>query len=197
MNYFIHKTAEIAKNARIGKNTKIWHYCQIREDAVIGENCKIAKNVYIDFGIHIGNNCKIQNNCSLYHGVTLEDGVFVGPHVVFANDKIPRAINPDGTLKTAENWSVGKIHVKYGACIGAQSVILPDITIGSFSLVGAGSVVTKDVPDFSIVYGNPAVVHGYICVCEKKLIFKNKKFYCNCGRKYKIIDSQVKLINKI
>jgi acetyltransferase-like isoleucine patch superfamily enzyme len=162
MNYFIHQTAEVAKNAKIGKNTKIWHYSQIREHVRIGKNCIIGKNVYIDSKVKIGDNCKIQNNCSIYHGTVIDDGVIIGPHVVCTNDKIPRAINRNGKLKTESDWKVGKIHVEYGASIGANSTILPNVTIGKFALIGAGSVITKNVPDFALVYGNPAQVRGQV-----------------------------------
>jgi len=161
-NYLAHKTAEISPKAVIGKNTKIWHYCHIRENVKIGDNCILGRNVYVDFGVTIGNNCKIQNNCSIYHGTTIEDGVFIGPHVVFANDKIPRAITPDGKLKTDKDWVIGKIHVKYGASIGANSVILSNVIIGRFAMIGAGSVVTKNVPNFALAYGNPVHLHGVI-----------------------------------
>ena len=152
----IHPTAEIDKSAIIGKNTKIWHFSQVRENVIIGDNCIIGKNVYIDFGVKIGNNCKIQNNSSIYHGTLIKDGVFIGPHVILTNDKYPRAINPDGTLKTNSDWDVGKIIIKSGASIGAGSVILPNVTIGKNAMVGSGSVVTKNVDDNGLVYGNPA-----------------------------------------
>lgn len=162
MDYFKHPTAEVSERAKIGKNTKIWHYVQIREGAEIGENCIIGKGVYIDFDVKIGNNVKIQNGVDVYHGVTIEDGVFIGPHVCFTNDKIPRAIDERGNLKSNNDWEVGRILVKKGASIGAGSVILPDITIGEYAMVGAGSVVTKDVPVFALVYGNPAKLHGEV-----------------------------------
>ena len=122
----------------------------------------LSKGVYVDFGVKIGDNVKIQNNVSVYHGVTIEDGVFVGPHVCFTNDKKPRAVNEDGSLKAADDWQVSKTIVKKGASIGANSTILPGITIGKFSLIGAGSVVTKDVPDYGLVYGNPAKLKGSV-----------------------------------
>lgn len=158
----IHETACVNKNCKIGENTKVWNNSQIREGAVIGKNCIIGKNVYIDSNVVIGDCVKIQNNCSLYHGLKIGDGVFIGPHVIFTNDKIPRAINADGSLKTDNDWTLGHTEVGYGASIGAGSVILPDIKIGKFAMIGSGSVVTKDVPDFTLVYGNPAKVSGLI-----------------------------------
>lgn len=161
-NYFIHPTAEVSPKASIKDNTKIWNFSQIRENVEIGANCIIGKNVYIDFGVKIGSNCKIQNNCSIYHGSVIEDGVFIGPHAVLTNDKNPRAINPNGELKTGNDWNVGKIHIKKGASIGANSTILPGVTIGEYAMIGAGSVVVKDVEDFFLAYGNPAKVYGEI-----------------------------------
>lgn len=158
----IHKSAEIGKKVTIGKNTKIWHQVQIRDKVKIGANCILGKNVFIDFETQIGDNCKIQNNCSIYHKTIIDDGVFIGPHVVITNDKTPRAIDINGKLKSADDWEAGKVLVKYGASIGAGSIILPNVTIGRFSMIGAGSVVSHDVPDFALVYGNPAKVHGKV-----------------------------------
>lgn len=158
----IHPTVEIDKTAIIGKNTKIWHYAQIRENVIIGDNCIIGKNVYIDFGVKIGNNCKIQNNSCIYHDTTIESGVFIGPGCIITNDKHPRAINADGSLKKNHDWEVGKIHIKNGASLGAGSIILPNVIIGKFAMIGAGSIITKNVSDYSLVYGNPAKVHGIV-----------------------------------
>lgn len=166
---FIHGTADVSEQAKIGKNAKIWHHAQIRENAKIGSNCIIGKNVYIDHDVLIGNNVKIQNNALIYFGSTIEDGVFIGPNVCLTNDKAPRAITPDGRLKTKEDWHTGATLVKKGASIGASSVILPDVTIGQFAMVGAASLVAKDVPDYAVVYGNPAKQMGYVCKCGAKI----------------------------
>ena len=164
----IHPTADISKKAKIGQNTKIWHEAQVREDAEIGSNCIIGKGVYIDKGVKIGNNVKIQNRASIYHGASIEDGAFIGPHVCLTNDKHPRAITPEGSLKTDDDWVVSKILVKKGASIGAGSVILPGIQIGEFAMIGAGSVVTEDIPGYALAYGNPARLKGFVCKCGNK-----------------------------
>lgn len=166
---FIHESADVSPQAKIGKGTKIWQQCQIREFAEIGENCILSKGVYIDAGVIIGNNVKIQNGISVYNGVVLEDGVFCGPHCVFTNDKFPRAINPDGSLKTGEDWKVYKTLVKKGASIGAHATIVCGITIGKWAMIGAGAVVTKSVPDYGLVLGNPVRLVGFVCPCGEKL----------------------------
>src|SRR5579859_7608213 len=158
----IHPTAEVAQSATVGDGTSIWHGAQVRECVQIGRDCIIGKNVYIDFDVQIGNNCKIQNNASLYHGVSLEDGVFVGPHVIFTNDRLPRAINPDGSLKDASDWQAGTTSIGYGAALGAGAIIVTGVSIGRWALVGAGAIVTKDIPDYALVTGNPARIQGYI-----------------------------------
>ena len=168
-DFFVHPTSDVSPEASIGKGTKIWQHCQVREQAKIGQSCILSKGVYVDAGVHIGNNVKIQNGISVYHGVTLEDGVFCGPHCVFTNDRRPRAINPDGTLKSADDWMVSETLVKTGASIGAHATIVCGTTIGQWAMVGAGSVVTRDVPDFGLVYGNPARLHGFVCPCGEKL----------------------------
>ena len=166
--YFVHPTAEVSSDAHIGAGTRIWRQAHIREQACIGESCNIGKGVYIDAHVHIGSNVKIQNHASLFEGVTLEDGVFIGPHVCFTNDMFPRAITPDGKLKNADDWEITPTLVKYGASIGAGAIIICGITIGSFALIGAGSVVTRDVPPHALVFGNPARQHGYVCRCARR-----------------------------
>lgn len=146
--FFSHVTAEVSNNATIGEGTKIWNGVQVRDGSHIGNECILSKDVYIDSGVIIGNRCKIQNSVSVYQGVSIEDEVFIGPNVAFTNDKVPRAFNSD--------WKLTETLVKKGASLGANSTIICGITIGEFAMVGAGSVVTKDVPPFTLVVGNPA-----------------------------------------
>jgi len=167
--FYVHPAAEVSPEADIGAGTRIWSQVQVREHAYIGEECNIGKGVYIGAHVHVGSRVKIQNYALVFEGVTLEDGVFVGPHVCFTNDLLPRAITPDGKLKGAGDWEVTPTLVKYGASIGAGSVILCGVTIGDFALVGAGSMVTRDVPPHALVYGNPARQHGYVCRCARRL----------------------------
>jgi UDP-2-acetamido-3-amino-2,3-dideoxy-glucuronate N-acetyltransferase len=165
----IDPSAEVSPRAVIGEGTRIWHQAQVREGVRIGRNCILGKGVYVDFDVIIGDNVKIQNGCSVYHGVILEDGVFLGPGAILTNDKIPRGINPDGSLKTEIDWDTGKILVKRGASLGAGAVVLPDVVIGTFAMIGAGAVVTKDVPDHGLVMGNPARLVGLVCHCGTRL----------------------------
>jgi UDP-2-acetamido-3-amino-2,3-dideoxy-glucuronate N-acetyltransferase len=168
-SFYIHPTAEVSSTAQIGTGTRIWGQVHVREHAKIGETCNIGKGVYIDRHVQIGSNVKIQNHASLFEGLTLEDGVFIGPHVCFTNDLLPRAITPDGKLKIADDWVITPTLVKFGASIGAGSIIVCGITIGEFALIGAGSVVTRDIPPHTLAFGNPARQHGYVCRCARKL----------------------------
>lgn len=165
----IHPTADVSPAAEIGEGSQIWHQAQVREGARIGRQCIVGKGVYIDFGVQIGDYCKLQNSAFIYHGATLEDGVFVGPGVILTNDRVPRAINPDGSLKAADDWQVGPIHVGYGASLGAGSIVLPDVSIGRFAMVAAGAVVTRSVPAHGLVVGAPARLVGYVCACGQRL----------------------------
>jgi acetyltransferase-like isoleucine patch superfamily enzyme len=151
---FIHPTANVDKRCKIGLGTKIWINAQIRENAVIGNNCIISKDTYIDHGVNIGSNTKIQNGVSIYNGVTIEDDVFIGPNATFTNDKIPRAFSP--------SWKIIPTIIKRGASIGANATIICGVTIGEYSMVAAGSVVTKDVEPYSLVMGNPAIHKEFI-----------------------------------
>ena len=168
-NVRVHPTAEVAPDAAIGDGTSIWNQAQVREGARIGSRCIIGKNVYVDAGVVIGDDVKVQNNVSLFRGVTIEDGVFIGPHVCFTNDRVPRAINRDGSLKTDADWHVSPILVRRGAALGANSTVLPGVTIERWAMVGSGSVVTRDVAAHELVAGNPARRIGSVCPCGQPL----------------------------
>jgi acetyltransferase-like isoleucine patch superfamily enzyme len=191
-SYFAHPTADVARDAVIGAGTKIWHQSQIMPGARIGENCKLGKSVYVDLGVTIGNRVKIQNGISVYKGVTVEDDVLLGPHMVFTNDLYPRAFN--------DNYEILPTLVKRGTSIGANATIVCGVVLGNFCMVGAGSVVTADVPDYALVVGNPARVIGYVCECGKRLAvdYKNRKdgqVHCErCGKQFKIEASQLSVI---
>jgi UDP-2-acetamido-3-amino-2,3-dideoxy-glucuronate N-acetyltransferase len=177
---YIHPSAFVDKTSDIGSGTKIWINVQIRENVKIGHSCILSKDVYIDHSVKIGDRCKIQNGVSVYNGVEIEDDVFVGPHVTFTNDKIPRAFN--------DKWSTSSTLISKGSSIGANSTIICGISIGKYALVGAGSVVTKDVPDYALVIGNPAKIVGYVCTCGYKL---DKKNYCDkCKSHTKVNDEK-------
>jgi len=160
--FYVHPTATVEEPVAIGKGSRIYHYSHVRKGAGLGENCIVGGHVYIDTDVMVGDNCKIQSGARLYHGLTVEDGVFIGPGVQFANDLLPRAINPDGSLKSADDWEVSPTLVKHGASIGMGANILCGVTIGRWAMVGMGAVVTKDVPDYGLVVGNPAKLIGYV-----------------------------------
>jgi UDP-2-acetamido-3-amino-2,3-dideoxy-glucuronate N-acetyltransferase len=169
-NVRIHPTADVSHLAEIGAGTSIWNNSQVREHARIGRACNLGKDVYIDFSVQIGDQVKIQNGVSVYHGTTIESNVFVGPGVIFTNDKRPRAVTPDGKPKGAADWEVGEILICEGASIGAGAIILPDVRVGCYAIVGAGAVVTRNVPDFALVVGVPARQVGYVCICGATLV---------------------------
>lgn len=188
----IHPTAEVSPKAEIGEGSSIWHQAQVREKATIGKNCIIGKGVYVDEGVSLGDNVKIQNYVSVYHGVTIEDGVFVGPHVCFTNDLKPRAVNPDGSLKAADDWVLSLTLIRKGAALGANSTIRCGITIGAWAMIGSGSVVTKDIPDYGLAWGNPARLHGFVCPCGERLEKESLRNDCvvakcpDCGQTLEI-----------
>ena len=158
MDYFVHESSYIDENVRIGKGTKIWHFCHIQEGAKIGENCSFGQNVNVSNNVIIGNECKVQNNVSIYEGVELEDGVFCGPSCVFTNDLSPRARYPKGKA------GYKRTLIKEGASIGSNATIVCGNVIGKYSMIAAGAVVTKDVPDYALVAGVPAKIIGKVDV---------------------------------
>ena len=158
----IEPSADVSDKATIGDGTLIWHLVQVREDAVLGANCVIGRGAYIGPGVKLGDNCKVQNYALVYEPAVLEDGVFIGPAVVLTNDEYPRAVTPEGRLKGADDWTEVAVHIREGAAIGARSVCVAPVTIGRWALVAAGSVVTRDVPDFALVAGVPARRLGWV-----------------------------------
>jgi acetyltransferase-like isoleucine patch superfamily enzyme len=181
----IHHTADVSPEARIGPGTRIWHEAQVRERVVIGADCVLGKGVYVDRDVVIGDRVKVQNRASLFHGLTVENNVYIGPHVSFTNDRYPRAVNPDGSPRTDADWQETPTLVREGASIGAGAVVLPGVTIGKWAMVGAGAVVTRDVPDHALVTGNPARVVGRACVCGAPMAREGESWRCPaCGRTY-------------
>ncbi|GAB6086291.1 acyltransferase [Alkaliphilus crotonatoxidans] len=186
-NFFVHESSYIDEPCKIGEGTKIWHFSHIMRDSVIGDNCNIGQNVVISPGVRLGNGVKIQNNVSVYSGVVCEDDVFLGPSCVFTN-----VINPRSFIIRRDEYRttlVGK-----GASIGANATIVCGISIGQYAFIGAGAVVTKNVPDFALVVGNPARVVGYVCICGNRLTLWEKAYRCNtCDKVYDSVDDNILL----
>lgn len=153
---FVHDSADVAAEAQVGDGSKIWHLAQVREGAQIGSGCTIGRGAYVGAGVTMGDNCKVQNYALVYEPAVIEDGVFIGPAVVFTNDHFPRAVDPDGDLKSGDDWEAVGVTVRRGASVGARAVCVAPVTIGQWAMVAAGAVVTKDVPDFALVAGVPA-----------------------------------------
>jgi UDP-2-acetamido-3-amino-2,3-dideoxy-glucuronate N-acetyltransferase len=189
---FIHETSIVENGCEIGDGTKIWHFSHIMPDVTIGSDCVISQNVFIGRGVKIGDNVKIENNVSIFEGVTLEDEVFCGPSCVFTN-----VINPRSQISRKHEFK--PTLVKKGATIGANATIICGNTIGSHAFVGAGAVVSKDIPDYALVYGTPARIQGWVCECGVKLDFAaNGLTKCSgCGKIYQKRDkNQVKIKNQ-
>ena len=169
MTYFVHESSYVDEPVTIGLGTKVWHFSHIMKGAIIGRDCVIGQNVYIDTDVVIGNNVKIQNNVSVFKKVTLEDNVFCGPSAVFTNVINPRSAYP----KEFDEYS--STLVKQGATIGANATIICGVIIGEFAFIGAGSVVTRDVLPYALMYGNPARQHGWMSESGNKLDFQKKR----------------------
>jgi len=187
-NYFVHESSYIDDNVEIGEGTRIWHFCHILKGSKISKNCMLGQNVMIGPNVKVGNNVKIQNNVSVYEGVELEDDVFCGPSMVFTN-----VINPRAFIERKHEFR--KTLVKRGATIGANATIVCGVTIGEYAFVGAGAVVTKDVPPYALVVGVPAKQIGFVCKCSERLEFNNNEATCKtCGKRYRIEERLVKEI---
>jgi UDP-2-acetamido-3-amino-2,3-dideoxy-glucuronate N-acetyltransferase len=178
--YFVHESSYVDEPVEIGEGTKIWHFSHVMCNVRIGAHCSIGQNVFIASNVVIGSNVKIQNNVSVYEGVVLEDDVFCGPSMVFTNVNTPRSATPRNT-----SADYAPTIVRRGASIGANATIVCGHSLGEYAFVGAGSVVTADVPPYAIVYGNPARIQGYACECGARLIFNAESAECTeCNRRF-------------
>jgi UDP-2-acetamido-3-amino-2,3-dideoxy-glucuronate N-acetyltransferase len=188
--YFIHHSATAEEPCEIGDGTKIWRYSHIMKGAKIGNNCQIGQNVFIGSRAILGNGIKVQNNVSIYDCVILEDDVFCGPSMVFTN-----VINPRSHVPRKDEFK--NTIVKRGATMGANSTIICGVSIGEYAFIGAGAVVTKDVPPYALVYGNPARINGWMCSCGVKLEFREKEAACReCSKKY-VKEDKTSLTEKL
>ncbi|MDJ0909444.1 MAG: acyltransferase [Woeseiaceae bacterium] len=180
-DYFVHESSYVDEPCSIGAGTRIWHFSHIMKDSQIGENCNIGQNVVISPGCVVGRNVKIQNNVSIYTGVILEDDVFCGPSMVFTN-----VVNPRSHVERKDEYK--RTLVRQGASIGANATIVCGNTIGRYAFIGAGAVVTRDVPDYAVVYGSPARVKGWVCDCGLAIEFSADSeaptATCSCGKSY-------------
>lgn len=186
--YFVHESSYVDEPCEIGAGTKIWHFSHIMQNCKIGKNCNIGQNVVISPDVILGNGVKIQNNVSVYTGVICEDDVFLGPSCVFTN-----VINPRSFISRKDEYK--KTIIGKGASIGANATIVCGHNIGKYAFVAAGSVVTKDVPDYALVMGNPARVKYFVCECSEKMEWVDNKFTCpHCGKKYELKNDHVEEI---
>ncbi len=192
-------TADVDPRAHVGNGSTIWHLAQVREGATVGTQCIVGRGAYIGPGVAVGNRCKIQNYALVYEPAVLEDGVFVGPAAVFTNDYYPRAVNPDGSLKSSEDWHAVGVTVRAGASVGARAVCIAPVTIGRWALVAAGSVVTTDVPDFALVAGVPARRIRWVGRAGEPLVAEGEHgWHCPVsGDRYEETDGALRLVDVV
>jgi UDP-2-acetamido-3-amino-2,3-dideoxy-glucuronate N-acetyltransferase len=187
-DFFAHPSAVVDVGASIGAGTRIWHFCHVSAGAEIGADCILGQNVFVAPGVRLGRGVKVQNNVSIYAGVELEDLVFCGPSMVFTNVRVPRAAYP----KAPEQY--GSTRVRHGASIGANATVVCGVTIGRWALVGAGAVVTRDVPDYGVVLGVPAHAAGWVCECGDMLVLEGHRAECSaCSRRY-LLDASARVL---
>lgn len=188
----IHSSAQVDNSAVLGEGTQIWDYTQIREKARLGSFCIVGRNVYIGAGVVIGSNCKIQNNALIYEPALIANGVFLGPGVILTNDLYPRALNSDETIKTSSDWVPDGVSIESGASIGAGAICVAPARIGSWAMVAAGAVVTKEVPSFALVAGVPARQIGWVGKSGYKLKESGDRFICpKTGQEYLLINGEL------
>jgi acetyltransferase-like isoleucine patch superfamily enzyme len=189
---YFHPTA-IVETEQIGNGTKIWAYAHVMKNVSIGANCNIGDHCFIESGAVVGNNVTIKNGNMLFEGITLEDGVFVGPHVFFTNDRFPRSPRlPEAKIRYQSHDWFSPTLIKYGATLGAASIIIAGTTIGEFAMIGAGAVITKDVPAHALVIGNPGRLYGWVCKCGTRLNIKDNDAICSvCGLAYKMVENRL------
>ena len=180
----IHPSAEVARSAIIGPGSAIWNEVQVRDNARVGAECVLGKGVYLDVDVVIGDRVKLENRVSIFRGARLASGVLVGPHSCLLNDKRPRSTNPDGTLKARLDWEESGVTVEEGASIGGGCTVLPGVTIGRHAMVGAGAVVTRDVPAHALVLGNPAREVGRVCACGGRLAQEGTCAICGASHTF-------------
>jgi acetyltransferase-like isoleucine patch superfamily enzyme len=186
----VHASAEVDPTAHVGEGSLVWNGAQVREGAHVGRECILAHGVFVDAHVRVGDRVKLENNVSVFLGARVEDGAFIGPHTCLLNDRRPRSTTASGALKREEDWEVSGVVIEQGASVGGGCTVLPGVRIGRYALVGAGAVVTRDVPAHGLVVGNPARLVGHVCECGARLDGDN--ICTGCGRPHEVIEGMVR-----